>query len=320
MVQVSVACELASVEEALTKVADGALDLALGLGAVGPACPWRKAPVGGKAQELAVLDERSSFEAQITRDDGPHLVEEDLSRHAAEEGKGLLEAAEDRPHVLAIIEAHPKEARVAEHDQERIAHAPGQAHMGKVDLSLVGGRRLEAQDGLGGWTGPDRSHEVLDPGVAARISGRPYLLEEADGGELRIGGKTGKDHRLVGIQLVRDRRAGPVAHALMVQVPVQLPVTNPAIDRIAADAEFSGEGALGEALFEVVPEQHSLLSLGQARLHMRREGAKVKQSLGARSTRARARCQVSDFQPPKVSDLQPPATNRTDSVSATGLL
>src|SRR5690606_36123149 len=73
----------------------------------------------------------------------------------------------------------------------------------------------------------------------ARISGRAYLLEEADGGELRIGGKTGKDHRLVGIQLVRDRRAGPVAHALMVQVPVQLPVTNPAIDRIAADAEFS---------------------------------------------------------------------------------
>src|SRR5690606_5992877 len=41
VVQVSVACELASVEEALTKVADGALDLALGLGAVGPARSWR---------------------------------------------------------------------------------------------------------------------------------------------------------------------------------------------------------------------------------------------------------------------------------------
>src|SRR5690606_15056872 len=51
VVQVRVACKLASVEEALAEVANWALDLALGLGAVGSARSWRKAPVGGKAQE-----------------------------------------------------------------------------------------------------------------------------------------------------------------------------------------------------------------------------------------------------------------------------
>src|SRR5690606_14658196 len=66
--------------------------------------------------------------------------------------------------------------------------------------------------------------------------------------------------------------------------------------------------ALGDALFQVVPEQHSLLSSDQARLQQRRGGAKVTESLGTRSARAPASCQVSDFQPPKVSDLQPPAT------------
>src|SRR5690606_33410780 len=95
---------------------------------------------------------------------------------------------------------------------------------------------------------------------------------------------------------------------LRVQVALQLAAPDPAVDGVAADSELSGQGALGDALFQVVPEQHSLLSSDQARLQQRRGGAKVTESLGTRSARAPASCQVSDFQPPKVSDLQPPAT------------
>src|SRR5690606_34093056 len=129
-----------------------------------------------------------------------------------------------------------------------------------------------------------------------------------NGRELRVGSQTGEDHRLVGIELVRHRRAPLVTNWLSVQVALQLAAPDPAVDRVAADSELSGQGALGDALFQVVPEQHSLLSSDQARLQQRRGGAKVTESLRARSARAPASYQVSDFQPPKVSDLQPPAT------------
>src|SRR5690606_9096732 len=136
-----------------------------------------------------------------------HLVEEDLSRHAAEEAERRLQAQEEGAHVLARIEAHPEQARVAEDDQQPVAHAPGQSDLGEVDLGLLGRRGLEAHDGLGQRARPNLPHVVFEPCVAARISGRPYLLEEANGRELRVGSQTGEDHRLVGIELVRRRRA-----------------------------------------------------------------------------------------------------------------
>ena len=71
-----------------------------------------------------------------------------LARHAAERGEGVLQAAHHDLHRLALVERDREQPRVAEHDQEGEALAPGEAHVGEVDLRLVPRRRLEADDRL----------------------------------------------------------------------------------------------------------------------------------------------------------------------------
>jgi hypothetical protein len=55
-----------------------------------------------------------------------------------------------------------------------------------------------------------------------------------------------------------DRRPGAVAQ--LVDVPVHVSGADPAVNRVAADAQLARQGALTRALLEVVLEKHSRLS------------------------------------------------------------
>ena len=61
---------------------------------------------------------------------------------------GLLEPLHQDAHRLTGHELEPQEPRVAEHDEEPVAHAPGEGESREVDLGLVPGRRLKADDRL----------------------------------------------------------------------------------------------------------------------------------------------------------------------------
>src|SRR5690606_13373320 len=71
-------------------------------------------------------------------------------------------------------------ARVAEHDQERMPLAPGEAKLGKVHLGLAARRRLEADSHLLGRLWPHLAYVVAKLRVAARIAQSPDLLQQPD--------------------------------------------------------------------------------------------------------------------------------------------
>ena len=141
--------KVAAVEEALPQVADGALDLALGLRAVGAAGADPEAPVGGEAQELGVFEEPAAAGAAVLEDDGLELVEEQLARaRRRSTAKAASRPVDQGAHRLAGVELQPQEPRVAEHEQQGEALAPGQPHLREVHLALQARGGLEADDRL----------------------------------------------------------------------------------------------------------------------------------------------------------------------------
>lgn len=138
--------------------------------------------------------------------------------------------------------------------------------MSEVDLRLAPRLGLEAYNGLLGRLGPDLLDVELQLRDPAAVAGRAHLLEEASGSELGILGQTLADERLVGIQLGRLRRPGPVADLARIQIPLELAALDPAVDRLSADAESSGELGLRIALLEIVLEQHARLPSDHGRL------------------------------------------------------
>src|SRR5262249_32218800 len=111
-VQIGVVEEAATIEEALAHIADRALHLALGLGTIWPAGTDAKAPVGGDAPKLGVLERSTADPALVVDDHRLHLVEEQFSGHAAKEREGFFEAAHENAHRLAGIELQPQQPRV----------------------------------------------------------------------------------------------------------------------------------------------------------------------------------------------------------------
>jgi len=49
-------------------------------------------------EKLAIVDERAAFEAQVARNHGLHLIEDELLRHAAEEAN-----ASSRPSISVAM-------------------------------------------------------------------------------------------------------------------------------------------------------------------------------------------------------------------------
>jgi hypothetical protein len=105
--QIRVIEERAAVDEILAEIPDGPLHFAFGLRPVRPAGAWREAPMVGKPQELEVVHECPTLQPEVSRDHRPHLIEQQLLRHAAEREEGLLQAGQQRPHVLAWTEVAP---------------------------------------------------------------------------------------------------------------------------------------------------------------------------------------------------------------------
>ena len=60
----------------------------------------------------------------------------------------MLQAMEQGFHALAPIEAPPQQARIAQHDEQRVDPAPRQVKASKVHLTLVANRDFEANRGL----------------------------------------------------------------------------------------------------------------------------------------------------------------------------
>ena len=104
-VQVVEVAERAGEEEVLADVAERPLDLALGLGPVGPAGLGLEAVVRGRGRRGAVVDDAAL--GVLADDRGLHAVVEDLARHAADRLEGGDVAAQDGLQVLVDDEARP---------------------------------------------------------------------------------------------------------------------------------------------------------------------------------------------------------------------
>lgn len=137
--------------------------------------------------------------------------------NAAEVAEGGFEPLEEHSEGLPRVEVEPEQPGVAEDDQQDGALAPGQANIGKVDLGLETGWRLEAHDGLGLGPRPHPGDIIPELGDAASIAGGADLLEEANRRELGIdreplvnnGGVGGELRRAPGARARRRRGEVP---------------------------------------------------------------------------------------------------------------
>jgi hypothetical protein len=84
VIEIRIVQERTAVDEIAAHIANGPLDVAFGLRAIGPACTWGETPVVGEPEKLGVAYERSALEPQIPRDHRLHLIEEQLLRDASE--------------------------------------------------------------------------------------------------------------------------------------------------------------------------------------------------------------------------------------------
>src|SRR5437868_4488476 len=104
-----------------------------------------------------------------------------------------LKPRDHRLHRLPRIELDPEQARVAQHHEQRVALAPGEANLRKVDLPLHSGRGLEAYDRLGVGAGAHLAHEALGLRGATGVAGGSALLAEPHGCESRRGRSARRD-------------------------------------------------------------------------------------------------------------------------------
>ena len=71
---------------------------------------------------------------------------------------------------------------------------------------------------------------------------------------MRVRGESRLDDGFVGVEFGGYRSPWPVPHWRGVQIAIEIAVPNPAVNRLSADAELSGQCALARALLQVVPQ------------------------------------------------------------------
>jgi hypothetical protein len=190
--------------------------------------------VRGEAPELAIFQQLPAAWALIFDDDGLELIEQHLHRHATEVREGALQHLDHRERRLPRHELHVQLARVAQHDEHRVALAPRQFHLGKIELPLPPGRRLKANDRLRLLTRPDAGHIIAEARHASDIPGGPTLGEQSLRGEGGIRPQSLVNERLKRIQSLRTRRGRPDHRRL--DHPRQLPGRDPMVDRSRANS------------------------------------------------------------------------------------
>ncbi len=116
--------EVAALEEALAHVGDAALDARLVAGMT------HARGVGDEASVAGVLEE-APREARVQRvgpgDGGREVIDDEVARHAPEEGPGLLQALDHSVQLLAGGGPHKAVAGVAPDDDQRPHRAPAAA-------------------------------------------------------------------------------------------------------------------------------------------------------------------------------------------------
>jgi hypothetical protein len=183
-VEVVEVLERAGKEEVLADVAVRPLDLAFGLGPVGPAGLRVVAVVAGEVDQRSIVDDVAR--GVLTQDRGLHPIVENLARHTTKRREGSQVATEHGLQVLVQDKAGPEQAAVAEHQGEQPddpchPRFVGERHLelGEVDLRLVTGRGLETDLEHGGRGRPQVAERVRDGGVAALIAALFELPKEA---------------------------------------------------------------------------------------------------------------------------------------------
>jgi hypothetical protein len=159
-----------------------------------------------EAQKLEVVYELTSLETKIARDHRLHLIEQKLVRNTPKEGKRFFQPADQGTQILPWVEAQPEQARIAEHDQQRVAHGPGEEEAREIDLSQVARRRFETQHRLCDGAGSFLAHELGQPRVPTRVACGLDLCEEPPAREFGIGLQPRPQDRFVRFQLAEDGR------------------------------------------------------------------------------------------------------------------
>src|SRR4051812_37589640 len=177
----------------LTDVAEGTLDLALGLGAVGLAGLGHEAVVHRQVEEFGVVDDAALVD--LAQHGGLHAIIQDLRRDAAQRLEGGDMAAQHRRQVLALDEAGPHQAAVAKHQGKQPDDplsprlvGEGDPKVSEIDLGLFARWGLEAALEPRRGPRPDGAKEILQRGVAADIAALLDLPEQATAVEIGKGG------------------------------------------------------------------------------------------------------------------------------------
>ena len=193
--------------KARAQVADEALDLALGLGPIGPAQPRHEAVMMREVEEGAVIAMQPRPVAIPIGHHRAHVVVQHLARNPAEEVKGALMAAEQRLQPLIGDEldvGRPAPSQRRDEHREPVAPAPDGR---EVSLHLAPWFGLEPNQRLrlGHWS--QRREVILQDAVAARIAERPQLAQQhRRRNPVRRGGLHSLiDVMLVGVELARSR-------------------------------------------------------------------------------------------------------------------
>jgi len=178
-IQIVEIAEAAGEKEVLADIAIGSLDLALGLGPVGPAGPRLEAVVAGKIDQRAVVDDAARG---LANDDRLHAVIENLARNAADCRERRHVTAQNPLHVLVPDEAPPDQAAEAEHQREQPDDAchgrfvgEYDLELGKIDLRLRAWRRFEANLEGGQWRRAELQQLIGDRGIAAPVAALAQL-------------------------------------------------------------------------------------------------------------------------------------------------
>lgn len=150
-----------------------------------------------EAEELEIAAQPAAAEPLVARDHRPHLIEEHLAGDAAPHCEARLQAQHQGPQILSRIELDPEEARVPEHHQQGVAHAPRESTVREVDLGLLARWGLVPHHGL--RQRPPGLHVRAEPGDPARIPRGPALAEQPDRAELGEVGEARLDQRLEGL-------------------------------------------------------------------------------------------------------------------------
>ena len=151
--------------------------------------------MGPASQQLGVVDDAFA-RVCFPQNRGLHAVVQNLAWHAAEMGKRFHVAAQDRRQVLVQNELVPQVTAVAQHHGKQSDPAYGtliakaDLELGKVDLGLFAGRRLEPDFEDKRRRRTYCAQEVIDCGAAACVALPTDLPQQPLASQFRPGGHT----------------------------------------------------------------------------------------------------------------------------------